>query len=87
MQFSGKMHVMPLEAPVHLLVAWAVGGLMSFLADSYRRYGNFAVLLDVVSTSAVCCLAAQIYGMTVQSSLSKQCVPEPHFAIAYVVIS
>lgn len=29
--------VVPDEASVQLLVAWAVGTMMSFLADSYRR--------------------------------------------------
>lgn len=39
---SGKVQQMPREAPVHLFIAWAVGGLMSFLADSYRRCGSHA---------------------------------------------
>jgi hypothetical protein len=29
--------VLPRDAEVHLTVAWATGGLMSFVADSYRR--------------------------------------------------
>ena len=36
-QLGGKVQQLPPDAPVHLVVAWAVGGLMSFLADSYRR--------------------------------------------------
>ena len=28
---------LPVDGPVHLAVAWSVGGLMSYLADSYRR--------------------------------------------------
>lgn len=29
--------VLPRDAEVHITVAWATGGLMSFVADSYRR--------------------------------------------------
>jgi len=36
-QFGGKRSQIPAEALMHLVVAWSVGGLMSFLADSYRR--------------------------------------------------
>ncbi len=36
-QFGGKRRQIPAEAVMHLVVAWSVGGLMSFLADSYRR--------------------------------------------------
>ncbi|KAK9815291.1 hypothetical protein WJX72_001151 [[Myrmecia] bisecta] len=32
-----RFTILPVDAEVHLLVAWAVGGLMSFLADTYRR--------------------------------------------------
>ena len=28
---------LPKDAAVHIAIAWAVGGLMSFLADTYRR--------------------------------------------------
>ena len=28
---------LPHDAPVHVAIAWAVGALMSFLADTYRR--------------------------------------------------
>ena len=38
-RFSGKMEQIPADATIHLFVAWSVGGLMSFLADSYRRHG------------------------------------------------
>lgn len=34
---GGKVKQIPPDAIIHLFVAWAVGGLMSFLADSYRR--------------------------------------------------
>jgi hypothetical protein len=34
---AGAGAALPLEAVVHLLVAWAVGGLMSFLLDTNRR--------------------------------------------------
>ena len=30
-------YVLPRDAEVHLTVAWATGGLMSYVADSYRR--------------------------------------------------
>ncbi|KAK9865276.1 hypothetical protein WJX84_009097 [Apatococcus fuscideae] len=29
--------IMPSDAPIHITVSWAVGALMSFLADTYRR--------------------------------------------------
>jgi hypothetical protein len=29
---------LPRDAGVHLVVAWATGALISYLADSYRRY-------------------------------------------------
>ncbi len=32
--------VLPRDADVHLTCAWATGALMSFLADSYRRWGT-----------------------------------------------
>lgn len=32
-------YVLPRDAEVHLTVAWATGGLMSYVADSYRRCG------------------------------------------------
>lgn len=37
LQFGSRVSQMPPDASVHLVVSWAVGGLMSFLADSYRR--------------------------------------------------
>ncbi len=30
-------YILPSDAPVHLCIAWAVGALMSFLSDTYRR--------------------------------------------------
>lgn len=33
-------YVLPRDAEVHLTVAWATGGLMSYVADSYRRCGG-----------------------------------------------
>ena len=30
--------VLPADADVHLTIAWATGALMSYVADSYRRY-------------------------------------------------
>lgn len=29
--------ILPADAVVHITVAWAVGGLMSYLSDWYRR--------------------------------------------------
>ena len=29
--------ILPTDAPVHICIAWAVGALMSFLSDTYRR--------------------------------------------------
>lgn len=29
--------ILPSDAPIHITVSWAVGALMSFLADTYRR--------------------------------------------------
>lgn len=37
LHLSGRAQHMPPDAGVHLLVAWAVGGLMSFLAEGYHR--------------------------------------------------
>lgn len=33
----GKDSILPSDAPVHICIAWAVGALMSFLSDTYRR--------------------------------------------------
>ena len=37
--------VLPHDADVHLTCAWATGALMSFLADSYRRWEALPLLL------------------------------------------
>lgn len=29
--------ILPSDAAVHICIAWAVGALMSFLSDTYRR--------------------------------------------------
>lgn len=34
---GGADPILPSDAPIHITVAWAVGALMSFLADTYRR--------------------------------------------------
>jgi len=35
---KGDASVLPADAPVHITIAWAVGGLMAYLADGYRRW-------------------------------------------------
>lgn len=40
---------LPKDAGVQLVVAWASGALMSYLADSYRRYCPSPVLCHCVS--------------------------------------
>ena len=32
-----KDGILPSDAAVHICIAWAVGALMSFLSDTYRR--------------------------------------------------
>lgn len=34
---GGHGPILPTDAPIHIAVSWAVGALMSFLADTYRR--------------------------------------------------
>jgi hypothetical protein len=35
---NAKESFLPEDALVHINIAWAVGALMSFLSDTYRRY-------------------------------------------------
>ena len=36
---SGLPHVLPRDAVLHLTIAWALGGLIAYLADNHRRWG------------------------------------------------
>jgi hypothetical protein len=42
---GGPQDILPADAVVHITVAWAVGGLMSYLSDWYRRCGPCGGLL------------------------------------------
>lgn len=41
---QGPSVLLPRDADVHLTVAWATGALMSFVADSYRRFVHISPL-------------------------------------------
>jgi hypothetical protein len=44
--------ILPADAAVHIVVAWAVGGLMAYLADWYRRWVDPARLGSAQLNSA-----------------------------------
>ena len=37
---SELSHVLPHDAELHLTIAWALGALIAYLADDYRRYAS-----------------------------------------------
>lgn len=56
-------NVLPTDAMVHLTVSWAVGGFMSYLSDTYRRWEPqllHALWLLLSRTLSVACVTSRI---------------------------
>lgn len=52
--WRSKLHgALPEDAMAHIIVAWAVGGLMAYLAEGYRR----EVFASKLRAKVGCCLA------------------------------